>query len=226
MPDDGESVGFERRVGSGHGAELGNNEGYPMEKAGVGTLLGSSVGFVVWSEANVGKAVGWFVTEIGAREKSEEGKLVKRVTTTLGTSVIGAALCTGVGEGAFVGSIVGERLSPSISRRIESKRPVVSSSANASTYSASASKCCAVHPAEKYSAKAPETIGAAMEVPDLVKIAVSDVIPAAKISRPGAQILMHAPVLLDSARTSPSPMLATAMTPGTRAGDRSQEFVL
>ena len=124
---------------------------------------------------------------------------------------------------AVVGLVVGGRMSDWISLRIDTSLPVVFSSAKAGTYSASANKFSNVHPADKYKANAPLTVGAAIDVPVLVAVASSEMCPAATMSRPGAHKLMQAPELLVSARTSPSPIFPTAITPGTRAGERVQE---
>lgn len=118
----------------------------------------------------------------------------------------------------MVGDAVGDRVPPSMSLRTDTSRPVVTSSAKASTYSASANRFSSVHPACRYMAKTPDTKGAAMEVPDLVCTAPSLVMPADTMSRPGAHMSMQRPTLLEAARTSPSAMLPTAITPGTRAG--------
>eukprot|EP00977_Amphora_coffeiformis_P016597 scaffold5169_cov172-Amphora_coffeaeformis.AAC.28 len=88
--------------------------------------------------------------------------------------MIGAAVGeTGLLDGVWlivgdnVGDPVGDRVPPPMSRRTDKSRPLEARKVKASTYSASANKFSMVHPACMYIARTPETIGAAMEVPDL-----------------------------------------------------------
>ena len=156
----------------------------------------------------------------GVRDGEAEGCLDCRVGSFVG--VIDGKAVVGPSVGKLVGEAVGERVPPITSLSNDRSRPVVVSSAKASTYSASANKFSTVQPADKYRAIAPVTAGAAMDVPVLMTVALSAAIPAARIFLPGAHRLIQAPVLLVAARTFPSPTLPTAMTPGTRAGDRLQ----
>lgn len=201
---DGELLGKR----SDEGLVLGCCVGLTGEKVGnsVGLLVTITVGAVGESD---GISVG---ASVGANVGSIVGELVGE--TVVGKSVAGKVV---------VGLVVGERVLDWTRLRIDTSLPVVFSSAKAGTYSASANKFSNVHPADKYRAKAPLTVGAAIDVPVLVAVASSDTCPAAKIFLPGAHRLIQAPELLVSARTSPSAMFPTAITPGTRAGERVQE---
>lgn len=70
---------------------------------------------------------------------------------------------------------------------------------------------------------APVTMGAAMDVPDFVVVAVSLAIPAAVMAVPGAHRLIQAPVLLVVAGVLPCTAFPTEMTPGRRPGERLHE---
>ena len=158
----------------------------------------------------------------GETDGASEGVQVGANVGPLVGDLVGERV-VGISVGMLVGDGVGDRVPPWTSLRIDTSFPVVFSSANASTYSVSASKFSSVQPADRYKAKAPLTVGAAMEVPVLVAVASSAKCPADRIFLPGAHRVTQAPALLVSDLTSPSAIFATAITPGTRAGERPQE---
>ena len=101
------------------------------------------------------------VTITGVVEGPKDGKTEGDCVGTNVGSLLGVVEgkdVVGLSVGALVGATVGDRVPPSTSRRIETSRPVVFTSASASTHSASANKFSNVHPADRYNAKAPVTV--------------------------------------------------------------------
>lgn len=210
---DAEGISVFGALGAMDGEVLG-------ERSDEGLVLGCCVGL---TGAKVGNSVGRLVTITTGAEGYTDGISVGDSDGTSVGSLVGGLVGKDVVGKAVVGLVVGGRVSDWMSLRIDTSLPVVFSSAKAGTYSASANKSSNVHPADKYKAKAPLTVGAAIDVPVLVAVASSEMCPAATMFLPGAHRLMQAPELLVSARTSPSPIFPTAITPGTRAGERVQE---
>ena len=133
---------------------------------------------------------------VGTREGALDGSCVGMADGLVGAregAADGALDFVGDCVGETVGDTVGGRVSPSTSLFNDKSLPVVVASAKAATYSASANKLPMVHPADMYTARAPETIGAAMLVPDFDTMAVSLSTPGPKICMPGAQMSTQAP---------------------------------
>src|SRR4051794_34151645 len=71
----------------------------------------------------------------------------------------------------------------------------------------------------RYTAATPAACGAAIDVPLMVRVAVSPVSQSDVMSTPGAYQSTHGPPSDHGAGASLRSLAATVMTPGTRAGD-------
>ena len=88
-----------------------------------------------------------------------------------------------------------------------------STSADCTAAGVAAGFCC------RYSAATPATCGVAMEVPEIVTVAVGEVHHAEVIDCPGAKMSTHGPQFENDARMSFDAVAPTVMAVGSLAGD-------